>query len=186
MMKKLVSLLGVFVFTCLSATFTPIVSAADNCSPELLEKLSPKKKEAALKECQQKAEKAGYKISNEGKVETKKRPKDKYTGTDTEALTALIKTSWAKKYPKDKIMGIHLIAADWKKSQNKQGNDANNASNNADVSVLPAKVVVKTSEKIATIFPAYINKNNTSNALTTNVATKTSDYVINQMLVENY
>jgi hypothetical protein len=186
MMKKIIGFFSVFTFACFSTTFTTVVSAADRCSPEMLEKLPPNKREAIEKNCAKRAEKSAYKISNEGKIDTQKRPKDKYKGDDAAELTAMIKASWSQKYPKDKIMGIHLSAADWKRTQNKRWNEAINAWQFTDVSVLPAKVVVKTSDKIATIFPAYINKDNTDNTLNTGVATKTSEYVINQMLVENY
>lgn len=185
-MKKSVSLIGAILVTFLSGILTSTLVLADRCSPEMLEKLPPKKREAIEKNCIQKAKNSAYKISNEGKIDKEKRPEDKYKGADLAELEKMIRKDWSKKYRKDEIMGIHFAAADWKRTQNKRWNEAIKGWYYTDVSVLPAKVVVKTDDKVATIFPAYINRDNTDNSLNTGVATKTSEYVIEQMLIENY
>ncbi len=159
---------------------------ADRCSPEMLDKLPPKKRAVIAKNCEKRAIQKAYKISNANQIDKEKRPQDNYSGGDKGDLEKMIRSAWSKKYPNDQIMGIHFEAKDWKRTQNKRWNEAIKGWYYTDVSVLVAKVVVKTDNKVATIFPAYINKDNKDGSLNTGVATKTSEYVVKQILISNY
>lgn len=170
----------------LSTVFFASTSFADRCDPAMLAKL-PESKRAFLEErCAKDAAKPKYTISNKNKVAQQPRPEDNYQGGDRDKLEAMIRKAWAKAHPQDKIMGVHFPNANWKTEKKKRWNDAINSWQYTDTSILLANVVVKTDDKVATIFPAYINKDNQDGSMNAGVATKTTEYVIRQMLIANY
>lgn len=125
-----------------------------------------------------------YKICNAGKVDSEQMPPDKYQGTDKAELKKKIMDAWKTKYPNDEILAICFHAENWIRNTKAKSNATSIYVN--DKSVLPVKVIVKTDEKVATIFPAYLNKDHQKNdQIKTGVATKTNAHVIKQMLIAN-
>ena len=51
---------------------------------------------------------------------------------------------------------------------------------------MAVSVIVKDDSTTATIFPAYINKDNLNGDINAGVSTKKSEYVVKQMLVKNW
>jgi len=185
-MKKSKVINRLLVVSCLSGVLISVPALADRCDPKMLSKLPDKKRMVMEKNCKKRAKAKKFTISNKCCVDKEVRPEDNYDGSDKDKFDKMIRKSWKKKYPKDNILGVHFHATDWKRTKNKRWNGAISAWQYTDVSVLPVRVVVKTDSKVATIFPAYINKDNDDGSINTGVATKGSQYVIKQMLVENY
>lgn len=88
------------------------------------------------------------------------------------------------KYPQDEILGVRFHMKDWKRDANYKANST--SIYKTDTSVLAVSVVVKDDAQHATIFPAYINKDNLDGSVNTGVDTKKSQYVVKQMLVKNW
>ncbi|MBI9090566.1 MAG: hypothetical protein JEZ12_15220 [Desulfobacterium sp.] len=113
-----------------------------------------------------------------------KMPSDNYANGDKNKLKKMIKKEWKTLYPSDDILSIRLIAADWSRSTNWKWN--NSGWYKVDTSVLPARVIVKTDDQIATIYTAFINKNHLkNNALNVGAHTKKAGYITQNMLLKN-
>lgn len=113
-----------------------------------------------------------------------KMPSDSYTGGDKKKLKKMIEKEWKSLYPSDDILAIRLTAANWSRTTNWKWN--NSGWYKVDTSVLPARVVVKTDEQIATIYVAFINKNHLKgDALNVGAHTKKAGYVTQNMLLKN-
>ncbi len=111
-------------------------------------------------------------------------PADNYNGGNRDELKNMIKKEWQNLYPTDEIIAIHLPKADWSRSVNWKWN--NSGWYKVDTSVLPARVVVKTDDQIATIFCAFINKDHLENdSLNVGAHTKKAGYVTQNMLLKN-
>lgn len=134
----------------------------------------------------ERAAKMAFTVSNPKEIATEATPEDLYSGADKAALRQLIASAWKEAYPKDEVMGIRFVAKEWQANKNVHRNAAGKVLYVNDKAVLLVSVVVKTSPEIATIFPAYINKDNQTGALNAGVHTKTSAHVIRQMKVANY
>ncbi len=185
-MKLIEGKKGLFLGLSTALIFLPGFAFADRCDPEMLNKLPEKKRAMIEKKCDENKKKSAFVISNLKTIDTEARPEDKYTGSDQKTLEKMVRDAWSKKYPDDYIMGIHFYSDEWKTTKNKTWNSAINSWQFTDVSVLPVKVVIKTDPKVATIFPAFINKDNMDNSINAGVATKSREYVVRQMLVSNY
>jgi len=114
-----------------------------------------------------------------------KAPGDKYSGSDKSNLMTMIRKEWEKLYPEDDIMAIRFPANNWNRSTSWKWN--NSGWYKVDTSALVVKVVVKTEKEIATIYPAYINKNHLKgDSLNVGAQTKGHGYVTQKMLVKNF
>jgi hypothetical protein len=112
-------------------------------------------------------------------------PADAYSGADKAKLHGMIKNAWEKLYPEDEIMAIRFPVNTWNRTTSWKWNNA--GWYKVDTSALVAKVVIKTDANIATIYPAYINKNHMKgDVLNVGAHTKTHGYVIEKMLVKNF
>ena len=76
-------------------------------------------------------------------------PPDKYQGADKEEIRKKIKAEWAALYPKDEILAIRFHS-DWVRDAKLVLNNDAKSLDRKDKSVLPVKVIVKTSDSIAT------------------------------------
>jgi len=162
------------------------MAAIDPCSEEARAGQPKKVQKMMERRCKKKSKASTYKISNAKTVNTQVAPSDVYGGSDKVKLKGMILSDWKTKYPNDRVMGVHFPRAEWKRNKNKTWNKPRSSWDYTDKSVLQVSVVVKTDSKIATIFPAYINKDNMNGKLRTGVATKSSQYVIRPILVSNY
>lgn len=113
-------------------------------------------------------------------------PKDAYAGGDKAALEKVIREAWAAKHPKDRILGIRFHMQEWDRTQKLKWSEGDSSWNKIDHSVLCVSVIVQTSDTIATIYPAYLNRDHLSNDKTVpGVDTKGSAYVHTEMLIAN-
>ncbi len=128
--------------------------------------------------------KPDYTISNKGKIETEPTPADIYSGSDKAKFHTMIDSAWRKKYPQDKILGIRFHSNSWVRNANYKTNAT--GIYKTDTSVLPVSVVIQHGARFATIFPAYINKNNLTGSITAGVNTKKKEYVVKEMLLSNW
>lgn len=179
-------IITVFFGTLFFFSSQSVFSGVDPCSEEAMAGQPKKVQKKLQRRCKGQSKKNSYKISNAKTVNKQSRPADVYAGNDKAKLKSMILSDWKSKYPKDKVMGVHFPHAEWKRNQQKTWNKARKSWDYTDKSVLQVSVVVKADSKMATIFPAYINKDNLNGKLRTGVATKSSQYVIRQMLVSNY
>lgn len=110
-------------------------------------------------------------------------PGEKYSGGDKAKLKKMVLDKWKELHPNDKVLGVRFHMAEWQRK--KESNFNNGTWYHYDNSVLAVLVVVKTSNELATVYPAYVNKNNQSGALTIGAETKGSGYVQDDMLLKN-
>lgn len=154
----------------------------NNIDCDNLDKLNPRFRKIAERKCME--NKPNYTISNQGKVDSEPTPPDVYAGGDKKKLKEMILDAWKDKYPQDEILGVRFHMKDWKRDANYKANST--SIYKTDTSVLAVSVVVKDDARHATIFPAYINKDNLDGSVNTGVDTKKSQYVVKQMLVKNW
>ena len=154
----------------------------NNIDCDNIDQLDPRFQRIARRKCDE--GKPNYVISNQGSIDSQMTPPDVYTGKDKKSLEKLVLEAWRGKYPKDEILGLRFHMKDWKRDANYKANST--SIYKTDTSVLAVSVVVKDSPELATIFPAYINKDNLDGSVNAGVATKTSEYVVKQMLVRNW
>lgn len=147
-----------------------------------LDKLDRRFRNIAERKC--KEGQPNYTITNKSSVASEPTPADVYSGGDKKKLEKMIREAWKAKYPKDDILGVRFHMKDWKRDANYKANST--SIYKTDTSVLAVSVVVKDNADTATIFPAYINKDNLSGGIDAGVSTKTSEYVVKQMLVKNW
>lgn len=110
-------------------------------------------------------------------------PVEKYSGGDKSKLKKMVLDKWKELYPGDKVLGVRFHMANWERK--KESNYNKGTWYDYDNSVLAVLVVVKTSNELATVYPAYVNKNNQNGAMTIGAETKGSGYVQNDMLLKN-
>ncbi|NOY74477.1 MAG: hypothetical protein GXP32_01635 [Kiritimatiellaeota bacterium] len=115
----------------------------------------------------------------------KKLDKDLYTGSDKAELKEKIKKEWMKQWPKDKILAITFPSNTWRRVKNKRWNSAIRKWQYTDTSSLLAHVVVQVTDKIATMYPAYVNKRNDEKTMNIGVQTKYGAHVTPDILVSN-
>jgi hypothetical protein len=110
-------------------------------------------------------------------------PPEKYSGSDKAKLKKMVLDKWKELYPGDKVLGVRFHMGEWQRK--KESNFNNGTWYHYDNSVLAVLVAVKTSAELATVYPAYLNKNNQGGAMTVGAGTKGDGYVQNDMLLKN-
>jgi hypothetical protein len=111
-------------------------------------------------------------------------PAERYTGADKAKLAAMVRAAWREKYPQDQILALRFPRAEWKRDRELKRNAT--GWYRTDVSSLVAYVVVRKSATVATVYPAYLNKNHMQgDALSVGADTKGSGYVHEEMLIKN-
>lgn len=113
-------------------------------------------------------------------------PKDLYAGSDKTDLERGIRAAWAAKWPNDEVLGIRFHMEQFDRNTKWTWHGADSSWNKSDMSVLCVTVIVKTSDEIATMYPAYVNLDHLSDKTTYGVDTKGSAYVVEEMLVANW
>jgi hypothetical protein len=112
-----------------------------------------------------------------------KLPAEAYSGADKDDFRKQVIAKWQENYPDDKILGVRFLKKDWERTKESHWN--NGAWYDYDNSVLLVYVVIKKSDELAGVYPAYINKNNQSNAVTIGAQTKGGGYSHQDMLLKN-
>jgi len=112
-------------------------------------------------------------------------PVEVYGGSDKNTLKKMMESKWKAKYPNDEILAIIFSVENWKRDTTWSYNNSNEWKK-YDKSYLPVRVVVKTSDSIASVYVAYINKDHMSNdEIKIGLETKTGGYVVEKMLIKN-
>lgn len=111
-------------------------------------------------------------------------PRDAYAGADKEALREAIQAAWAAAWPDDRILAVRLHSNSWERTERASWDRGAKAWSFSDTSVLPARVVVAKDDRTATIYMAYVNKDNASGSVNVGVATKKPEYVVQDILLE--
>lgn len=112
-------------------------------------------------------------------------PKEIYSGSDKGTLKKMLEGKWKAKYPKDEILAILFSVENWKRDTSWSYNNSNEWKK-YDNSYIPVRVVVKTSDTIASIFVAYINKDHMNgDEIKIGLETKSGGYVVEKMLIKN-
>lgn len=112
-------------------------------------------------------------------------PRDEYTGRDKAALVSKVKAAWKKKYPKDKILTIRCHLKDWERNNGLEWNTTQKRWEGFDRQYLVVSVIVQTDNRIATIYPAFINRDNIKKTENIGVDTKKGSYIVKPMLIAN-
>ncbi len=115
-----------------------------------------------------------------------KAPVDVYTDKDKAVIAGVVLKAWKKQYPKDDVLGVRFPNPTWERDVIARWSSAEQAWHKTDTAVLRLNVVVKTKPTVATIYQAYVNNDVQSDKLTVGVDTKGSEYVVQEMLVENW
>jgi len=110
-------------------------------------------------------------------------PAEAYNGADKAELKQKVQSKWKENYPGDQILGLRFLKSDWERR--KEWNYNNGTWYHYDNSVLLVYVVIKKSAELATVYPAYVNKNNQSGAITIGAQTKGGSYSHQDMLMKN-
>lgn len=110
-------------------------------------------------------------------------PAEAYGGGDKARLKGLVLAKWKELYPSDQVLGLRFLKGDWERR--KESNYNQGTWYHYDNSVLLVYVVIRKSAELATVYPAYINKNNQTNAITIGGGTKGNSYSHQDMLMKN-
>lgn len=111
-------------------------------------------------------------------------PPEAYRGADKAKLAAMVRATWKEKYPQDQVLALRFPRAEWKRDRELKRNATDWY--RTDVSSLVVYVVVKQSATLATVYPAYVNKNHMQgDALTIGADTKGSGYVHEELLLKH-
>ena len=112
-----------------------------------------------------------------------KLPTEAYNGADKDDFRKQVIAKWTENYPGDKILGVRFMKANWERR--KESVFKNGTWTDYDNSVLLVYVVIKKSDELATAYPAYVNKNNQTNAIEIGAQTKGAGYSHQDMLLKN-
>lgn len=118
-------------------------------------------------------------------LESNRTPKDIYNGSDKSKLEKIILTAWKKEYPNEEVLSVIFHRDSWKNNNILRWNQVLLSWEHSDWSFLEAVVVTKTDSDIATIYPAYINKNNLDSSINAGVQTRSGKHVVTRMLIKN-
>lgn len=110
-------------------------------------------------------------------------PAEAYGGGDKASLKGRVLAKWKELYPGDQVLGVRFLKADWERR--KESNWNNGSWYHYDNSVLLVYVVIRKSAELATVYPAYINKNNQTGAIAIGAGTKGNSYSHQDMLMKN-
>lgn len=136
----------------------------------------------AIVASQKKSDETAKALEEEILAETRA-PEDKYEGSDGPKLIKKIRDAWHKENPGDEIMDVRIVTPDWERNISWDYNAAG-VWYKSDKEFLGFIVIVKTDTKIATIYPAFINRDNLKKREST-VTSHKSTYVIRRMLAKN-
>jgi hypothetical protein len=112
-------------------------------------------------------------------------PKDLYAGNDKQKIADAILVEWKRMYPEDHVLMVRFPMQRPVRTQERVWHEAKRAWTYVDTSALLINVIVKTTEKIATKYPAYINIDNVSGIVSYGTNTKIGGYVVEQLLIAN-
>lgn len=111
-------------------------------------------------------------------------PRNSFTGTGGSGFIGQMRKEWENRNPGDRILDVRIVAADWEHAVGYDWNNAYSRWDKYDRQWLKMAVIVQSDEQIATVYPAFINRDNMSGRESL-VASHKSTYEIRKMLVKN-
>jgi hypothetical protein len=112
-------------------------------------------------------------------------PVELYSGSDKSTLKKMLGDKWKAKYPKEEVLAIVFSVENWKRDTSWAYNNSNEWKK-YDNSYIPVRVICKTTETIASIYVAYINKDHMNgDEIKIGLETKSGGYVVEKMLIKN-
>jgi hypothetical protein len=156
-----------------SGRFDPNDIDCDN-----LDQLTPHLRAMAERRCRNK--KANFTVANKESIDNEPTPADLYKDSDKSDYMAMIRDVWKDRYPEDTILGIRFLKKEWRKEK-VRGKDITGVGKK-DFSVLEVAVVVSTDPEIATIFPAFLKRDNHTGEIFVGVDTKKPNYTVRQVI----
>lgn len=137
----------------------------------------------AANAAEQKIEAMGKQLSSDA-LAKREMPSDGYAGSDKAALKGQILAHWKKKYPNDKVLGVRFFQTEWTRETNWKSNAT--SIYKSDYSWLGVKVVVQKNDEVASLFPAFANKQHqNSDQVIVSDDRSGSSYVVGEMLMKN-
>ena len=110
-------------------------------------------------------------------------PKEEYSGADKEEMRKRIQEGWKKAYPQDELLEVRFPRPWDRKTEWRFVGDALQKS---DMSYLYARAIVKTSDKIASVYVAVVNKDHMKgDFISLGVHTKKGAWVVDEVLLSN-
>jgi hypothetical protein len=110
-------------------------------------------------------------------------PKESYSGVDMKLHRKGIIEEWKRVYPDDVVLEVRLFG-NWERKT--EWREVGKSQEKVDMSYLYARVIVKTSDEIATVYVAIANKNHMKdNEVSYGVHTKKGMWVVEKVLIEN-
>jgi len=92
-------------------------------------------------------------------------PPDAYKGADKAQLKGLVEEQWKAEYPKDELLAVRFVTPEWNRKNGASWSAAWKSWENYDRSEMQVRVIVKTDDKLATVYWVYINKDHMSKDL---------------------
>lgn len=112
-------------------------------------------------------------------------PSESYGGGDKDELRSRILDAWQKKWPGDEVLDTRFAMKAFDRDVKWNWQAAESSWYKTDHSVLCVLVVVKTSDSVATTYPAYVNVDHIDGTSNIGVNTKSGEYVHREVLLEN-
>lgn len=110
-------------------------------------------------------------------------PKENYAGADKEEHRKRILEEWKKAHPADAVLEVRF-PNNWERKT--EWRVVGDALQKVDMSYLYGRVIVKTGDKIASLYVAVVNKNHMKgDEVSYGVRTKGGIWVVEEMLLEN-
>lgn len=110
-------------------------------------------------------------------------PADQYRAGDKGQLKALVTAKWKALYPADRVLEVRFPKGAWERRN--EWNWNNGSWYHYDNSSLLVYVVIKKNNELATVYPAYVNKDHSNGAVKVGAETKGSGYSHQDMLLAN-
>ncbi len=107
-------------------------------------------------------------------------PVETYSGSDLESLRTRVAKAWKTSHPKDKVLKIVFDHDAWKTNRFSRWNNATEAWQHVDKKALELCVIVEKDSATTNAYAAFVNLDNTSNAITIGVDTKGSGFVADE------
>lgn len=101
-------------------------------------------------------------------------PADLYEGEDKEKMRKGIVAAWKERWPQDQVLGVCFHKADWQRNQKGKVNRADGSVELTDRSTLSTLILVKQTDKIATMFGVPVYRDNLSESYEYFVDTKSN------------
>ncbi len=92
-----------------------------------------------------------------------KTPPDAYAGADKSQIKGLVEQAWKAQYPKDELLAVRFVTPEWKRKTGATWSAAWKSWEEYDQSEMQVRVIVRTDNKVATVYWVYVTKDHKAN-----------------------